>query len=98
MGYPQHYDVVRERQWWERKMKRYFEFVGADSDRGVSASAKFWEVWAEGTSLSVRFGKIGTNGQTTVKEFPDLSAAEQARDKAITQKIKKGYTEVSIND
>ena len=79
-------------------MKRYFEFVGPDSDRGVSASAKFWEVWLEGTALSVRFGKIGTNGQTTVKEFPDLSAAEQARDKAITQKIKKGYTEVSIND
>ena len=72
-------------------MKRYFEFLD-------TKSSKFWEVWIEGTTMFTRFGKIGVNGQTTIKEFPDLSVAEQARDKAITQKIKKGYTEVSIND
>jgi predicted DNA-binding WGR domain protein len=72
-------------------VKRYFEFVDAKS-------SKFWEVWVENTSLSIRFGKIGTNGQTTLKEFPDAEAAEQARDKAIAEKIRKGYVEVSNHD
>jgi predicted DNA-binding WGR domain protein len=72
-------------------MKRYFEFVD-------SASSKFWEVWVENTSLSIRFGKIGTTGQTTIKDFPTTTAAEEARDKAIAQKIKKGYVEGPSSD
>jgi len=72
-------------------VKRYFELVDAKS-------SKFWEGWVENTSLCVRFGRIGTNGQTTLKEFPDAEAAEQARDKAIAEKIRKGYVEVSNND
>jgi len=71
-------------------VKRYFEFVD-------DPSAKFWEAWVEDTSLSVRFGKIGTNGQTTVKEFPDTGAAEQARDKAIAEKTRKRVVEVTPN-
>ena len=51
--------------------KRYFEFTGADSDRGTSASAKFWEVEVEGSTLVVRFGKIGATGQTTRKEIAE---------------------------
>ena len=72
-------------------MTRYFEFVDAKS-------SKFWEVWIENTSLCVRFGKIGTNGQTTIKEFPDIGAAEQAMDKAIGEKTRKGYVERSTNE
>ena len=71
-------------------MKRYFEFVDA-------ISSKFWEVWVENTSLSIRFGKIGTTGQTTIKDVPTTTAADEARDKAIAQKIKKGYVEGSSN-
>jgi len=71
-------------------MKRYFEFVN-------DASSKFWEVWVDNTCLCVRFGKIGTNGQTTIKDLPSATAAEDARDKAIAQKIKKGYLEGSSN-
>jgi len=51
-------------------------------------------VWVENTSLSIRFGKIGTTGQTTIKDFPTTTAADEARDKAIAQKIKKGYVEL----
>lgn len=72
-------------------MKRYFELVDAKS-------SKFWEVWIENTSLYVRFGRIGTNGQTTLKEFPDIGAAELARDKAIGEKTRKGYVERSSNE
>ena len=71
--------------------RRYLEFVD-------EKSSKFWAVWVENTSLCVRFGKIATKGQTTLKEFPDAGVAEQARDKAIAEKTRKGYVEVSNND
>ena len=71
-------------------MKRYFEFVD-------SASSKFWEVWVENTSLGIRFGKIGTTGQTTIKDVPTTTVAEEARGKAMAQKIKKGYVEGPSN-
>jgi predicted DNA-binding WGR domain protein len=73
--------------------KRYFEFTGADSDRGTSASAKFWEVEVDGSAVVVRFGKIGAAGQTTRKELADSEAAEAEASKLIGQKVKKGYVE-----
>ena len=75
--------------------KRYFEFTGADADRGTSASAKFWEVEVDGSTLVVRFGKIGATGQTTRKDFADAEAAEAEAAKLIGQKVKKGYVEAS---
>lgn len=72
-------------------MRRYFEFVD-------TKSSKFWEVWIEGTTMFTRFGKIGANGQTTVKEFPAVHAAKATLDKSIAEKIRKGYLERSGND
>jgi DNA ligase-1 len=71
-------------------MKRYFELVDAKS-------SKFWEVWIEGTTMFTRFGKIGVNGQTTIKEFPDADAAQKALEKAAAEKTKKGYVGGSSN-
>ena len=76
--------------------KRYFEYTGADAGRGTSASAKFWEVEVDGSTLVVRFGKIGALGQTTRKDLPDAAAAEGEANKLIAQKVKKGYTETSV--
>jgi predicted DNA-binding WGR domain protein len=76
--------------------KRYFEFTGADSDRGTSASAKFWEIEVDGSAVIVRFGKIGATGQTTRKEFADAQAAEAEASKLIGQKVKKGYVESEL--
>jgi predicted DNA-binding WGR domain protein len=73
--------------------KRYFEFVGEDAQRHIEASSKFWEIDAEGTQVTVRFGKIGTNGQTTVKTFDDSAAADAHAAKLIGEKTKKGYVE-----
>ena len=67
-------------------MKRYFEFVD-------TKSSKFWEVWIEDSTVFTRFGKIGANGQTTVKEFPSADAAQAALDKSVAEKLKKGYLE-----
>lgn len=60
------------------KVKRYFEFTGADADRGTSNSSKFWEVDVDGQTVTVRFGKIGASGQTTVKDLgsPTEAAAQ----------------------
>lgn len=75
-------------------MKRYFEFIGKDAKTGVESS-KFWEIWVEGTTLRTRYGKIGAEGQTTLKSFGSIADAEAAQAKAITEKTKKGYVEKS---
>ncbi len=73
---------------------RYFEYVGEDAQRGVSASSKFWEITIEGSELTVRFGKIGANGQTTVKQFDSADDSQAQASKLIAGKMKKGYVEV----
>jgi predicted DNA-binding WGR domain protein len=69
-----------------RMKKRYFEFVGG-------TSAKFWEIGVSGTAVTVRFGRIGTEGQTQVKELADADAAAKHAEKLIGQKLAKGYRE-----
>jgi DNA ligase-1 len=66
--------------------KRYFEF---HDDK----SSKFWEIAADGTSVSVRYGRIGAAGQTQTKTFPDAAAAQKHHDKLVEEKTKKGYVE-----
>lgn len=77
--------------------RRHFEFIGPDLSRGVANAAKFWEVWAEGSTLYTRFGKIGARGQTTLKDFPTSAAADAAKEKAIAEKLKKGYSEKQVD-
>lgn len=67
-------------------MKRYFEFVG-----GISA--KFWEAVVSGNEVTVRFGRIGTDGQTKTKTLPDADAATKHAERLIAQKAAKGYQE-----
>jgi predicted DNA-binding WGR domain protein len=76
----------------EQIIKRYFEFVGSDGKTAIDHS-KFWEVWVDGLTLRTRYGKIGANGQTTVKSFTTESDADVAQVKAIAEKTKKGYVE-----
>ena len=42
--------------------KRRFEYIDAKS-------SKFWEINTSGKKLTIRYGKIGTEGQTTLKEL-----------------------------
>ncbi len=66
--------------------KRYFEFSEGSSN-------KFWEVWREGTSVFTRYGKIGANGQVTVKKLGSDADAKKLHDKLIGEKTAKGYVE-----
>lgn len=54
-------------------------------------SNKFWETWIEGSTLFVRFGRIGADGQTKPKNFATAEAAAKERDSLIASKRKKGY-------
>jgi len=54
-------------------------------------SSKFWRARLEGKTLYVNYGKIGTNGQTQVKDLGDASAAAAEYDKLVREKRKKGY-------
>ena len=66
--------------------RRYFEFVDGKS-------SKFWEIAVDGTSVTVRFGRIGTNGQTQTKTFGDSAEASAHAEKLIAEKTGKGYVE-----
>lgn len=67
---------------------RRFEFVEGNS-------AKFWEVTVKGKDTLVRFGRIGTTGQSSTKSFKDEAAASAFVDKMIGEKLEKGYVEKS---
>lgn len=72
---------------------RRFVFVGEDSSRKSNEASKFWEIGRKGSTLTVRFGPIGANGQTTLKEFATTGEAQKAEKKSIAEKLRKGYVE-----
>jgi predicted DNA-binding WGR domain protein len=65
---------------------RYFEFVGG-------GSSKFWEISVEGNAVTVRFGRIGTRGQSQTKRFADPQTADHSARRLVAEKTHKGYKE-----
>src|SRR5215468_7138954 len=59
-------------------------------------SSKFWQIEQDGASVTVAFGKIGTNGQAQVKTFPTEAKAKAEHDKLVKEKTGKGYVEVTV--
>jgi predicted DNA-binding WGR domain protein len=56
-------------------------------------SSKFWRARVEGKTLYVNYGKIGTNGQTQVKDFANHADAVKEYEKLVREKRKKGYAD-----
>ncbi|HEY0254544.1 MAG TPA: WGR domain-containing protein [Kofleriaceae bacterium] len=54
-------------------------------------SNKFWDINLSGKSFTTTYGKIGANGQTTIKQFANDAAAKKEYEKLIGEKTKKGY-------
>jgi len=65
---------------------RYFEFVDG-------SSSKFWEITRDGMAFTTRYGKIGTDGQISMKEYDSDDKAQREYDKVVAEKTKKGYLE-----
>jgi len=68
--------------------RRRFELV-------EGRSSKFWEIAVDGASHTVRFGRIGTSGQSKAKAFASEKAATDDADKLVKEKLGKGYREVT---
>jgi predicted DNA-binding WGR domain protein len=66
---------------------RRLEYVGGSSE-------KFWEASRDDVAVTVRWGRIGTAGQSKRTEFGDATAAEAFLAKQAAEKLRKGYTEV----
>jgi predicted DNA-binding WGR domain protein len=64
-------------------MSRY-EFI-------EGTSRKFWDASLRGKQLVVRWGRIGTEGQSKVFEFPTAAAARDKQSSLIREKTAKGY-------
>ena len=58
-------------------------------------SHKFWEIERSGTTFTVRYGRVGTDGQTNTKVFDSEEDAQKEADKMVRSKVKKGYQEVA---
>ena len=58
------------------------------------SASKFWEISMEGSAFTVRYGRLGTDGQTQRKEFADEAKAQAAANKLVAEKTGKGYVEV----
>ena len=69
--------------------KRYFEYKDAKSK-------KFWEVSVSGKKVNIRYGKIGTDGQTSLKELGTPAEAKAHAEKQAAGKVKKGYKEAKV--
>jgi predicted DNA-binding WGR domain protein len=67
---------------------RRFEFKEGNS-------SKFWEIAVSGDEHTVRFGRIGSNGQSQTKSFPTAAAASKDAARLIAEKTRKGYRETS---
>jgi predicted DNA-binding WGR domain protein len=70
-------------------MTRRFEFVS-------DTSAKFWEITVAGCDVSVRYGRIGADGQSQSKSFGTAEAADRHAEKVIAEKTRKGYVECVV--
>jgi predicted DNA-binding WGR domain protein len=57
-------------------------------------SSKFWEITLDDTTISVRYGKTGSTGQSQQKVFADSGLARKHVEKLISEKTGKGYLEI----
>lgn len=73
----------------DRRGVQRYEYRGTTRDGG--RSEKFWEPQLEGSAFTVRFGKIGTDGQVQRKMFASAAKAEAAFLAAVREKLLKGY-------
>ena len=73
----------------ESSARRYFEFT-------EGTSKKFWEVFHEGSEMTTRYGKIGTDGRSTTKSYSTREKAAAETAKLIAKKVGEGYVEKKL--
>ena len=56
-----------------------------------SEDHKFWNAEIKGTSVTIHFGKVGTQGTTGCREFTSYEAAEVFLAQRVRKKLEEGY-------
>ena len=59
---------------------------------------KFWEIRLDGKAFYVRYGRIGTKGQSRRKEFSGHDRACEEASKLVREKMLKGYVRANSRD
>ena len=57
------------------------------------SSNKFWRARTDDCRMFVNYGRVGTNGQTQVKDFPTPEKAQAEMGKVAGSKRRKGYSD-----
>jgi predicted DNA-binding WGR domain protein len=65
-------------------------------DKSINAN-KFWQARAFGKEVLVKYGRIGTNGRSTVQHFYSTKEAVEYCQKMSVEKIAKGYKLREVN-
>ncbi len=58
-------------------------------------SFKFWKIEVQGNDVVTQYGRIGSAGQETKKDFGSPEKAQKEHDKLVAEKLRKGYAEKS---
>lgn len=58
-------------------------------------SNKFWRGRIEGSTMYINYGRVGTSGQTSVKDFGSSSEAADELAKQASGKRRKGYADAA---
>lgn len=66
--------------------KTYLEFSEPDG-----GSHKFYEVTIKDTEVTIRYGRIGDQGQSSTSKYPTPEKAKAEAQKKINEKLRKGY-------
>ncbi|WP_052297651.1 WGR and DUF4132 domain-containing protein [Leadbettera azotonutricia] len=61
-------------------------------------SGKFWTVKVKGSNLITIYGRVGSDGEKTEKDFNSDGACIQEAEKLIAEKTKKGYVEQAVSE
>jgi predicted DNA-binding WGR domain protein/very-short-patch-repair endonuclease len=56
-------------------------------------SRKFWRASLRDNELSISYGRIGSSGQTVMKQFDSPERALREMDKLVGEKLRKGYVD-----
>ncbi|AZI41705.1 DUF1963 domain-containing protein [Deinococcus psychrotolerans] len=67
-------------------------------ERSEGAEHKFYEAVTGAQTLTLRYGRIGTQGTTQIKTFDTPQAAEAEAHKKLAEKRKKGYAEAVLGE
>ncbi len=71
-------------------MKRELVYMDAKS-------SKFWNIEVSGNTHTVKYGRIGADGQSLTKTFADAVAAQKDADKLLNEKLGKGYVDAAAS-